>query len=82
MLIAISLVITNVPIATCRPFLPPNNGYYVHDIQQVYYPPVNLLRIACKDGYDLISLKSDISSGIAECQTDGTWNDTFYCESK
>ena len=70
-----------VTVAACRPFLPPKNGYYVHDIQQIYYRPVNLLQIACKDGYDLISLRSHSSSGIAECQTDGTWNETFYCES-
>ena len=70
-----------VDVAACRPFIPPKNGYYVHDIQQIYYPPVNLLQIACKDEYDLISLGLDSSTGIAECQTDGTWNDTFFCES-
>ena len=67
-------------LAACRPFLPPKNGYYVNDIQQTYYPPTSLLQIACKDGYDLISLRSDSSSGVAECQ-DGIWNDTFFCES-
>ena len=41
---------------------------------------MNLLQIACKDGYDLISLESDTSYGTAECQ-DGIWNDTFICES-
>ena len=67
-------------IAACRPFLPPKNGYYAHDIQQTYLP-TSLQQIACKDVYDLISLGSDNSSGISECQTDGTWNDTFFCES-
>ena len=67
-------------VAACRPFPPPKNGYYVHDIQQLYYYRTNTLKIACNDGYDLISLKSDTSSGIAECQ-DGIWNDTFFCES-
>ena len=41
---------------------------------------MNLLQVACKDGYDLISLGSDTPSGIAECQN-GIWNDTFICES-
>ena len=66
-------------IATCLPFLP-KNGYYVHDIQQTYRPS-NLLQIACKDAYDLISLESDSTYGVAECQADATWNDTFFCES-
>ena len=77
----ITFILYHNTAAACQPFLPPRNGYYVYDIQQTYYPPTNLLQIACKDGYDLISLGSDISSGIAECQ-DGIWNDTFFCESK
>jgi len=68
-------------IAACRPFLPPKNGYYVYDIRQTYYHPLNLLQIACKSGYDLTSLKSESPSGFAECQTNGIWNDTFFCES-
>ena len=71
--------VCNVFVAACLPFLP-KNGYYVHDIQQTYRPN-NFLQIACKDGYDLISLESDSTFGAAECQTDGTWNDTFFCES-
>ena len=67
-------------VAACLPFLPPKNGYYVHDIQQTYYPPTNLLQIGCKNGYNLISLGSESSNGMAECQ-DGIWNDTFFCES-
>ena len=43
---------------------------------------MDILQIACKDGYELISLGLDSSSGIAECQTNGIWNDTFFCKSK
>ena len=70
---------TYVAVAACLPFLP-KNGYYVHDIQQTYRPS-NFLQIACKDGYDLISLESNSTYGTAECQADGTWNDTVFCES-
>ena len=67
-------------VGACRPFLPPKNGYYIDDIQTVYYHPTNTLQIACREGFDLISMRSNTSSGIAECQN-GTWNNTFFCES-
>ena len=69
-------------LAGCRPFLPPENGYYVNDIRQIYYANSSMdsIQVACEDGYSLVdSSGNGASNGIAICQSDGSWSQEFYC---
>ena len=74
----------NALAGACRPFLPPENGYYVNDIRQIYYANSNVdsIQVACKDGYILVDGYGNPSNGTAICQSDGFWNQRFYCFSK
>ena len=67
----------------CRPFLPPENGYYVNDIRQIYYAnsSVDSIQVACNDGYTLTDGYGP-SNGTAICQSNGLWSQRFYCYSK
>ena len=67
----------------CRPFFPPENGYYVNDIRQIYYANSNVdsIQVACKDGYTLLDGYGP-SNGTAICQSNGLWNQQFYCLSE
>ena len=65
----------------CRPFLPPENGYYVNDIQWIYIANSSMdsIQVACKDGYTLVDNYGDASNGIAYCQSRDYWDRHFYC---
>ena len=62
----------------CRPFLPPENGYYVNDIQQIYYANSSI-QVACKPGYVLANAYGDPTNGTSTCQPNGLWSQQFYC---
>ena len=68
----------------CQPFLPPENGYYVNDIRQTYYANSNMnsIQVACKDGYNLADGYGNPTNGTAICQSNGLWNQQFYCFGK
>ena len=68
----------------CRPFLPPENGYYVNEIQRIYFAAntSDNIQVACKDGYVLVSDPPLESNGTAFCQSNGSWSQEFYCLGK
>ena len=69
----------------CQLFLPPENGYYVDDIQWIYYSDSNLssIQVACKDEYVLADANNNTANGtldgISFCQPNGSWSQEFYC---
>ena len=66
--------------AKCGLFTLPERGYYYtdKDVQLMYHSNSNI-QVACSNER-LTSLKTLKTNGVAKCQNDGSWNDTFVCE--
>ena len=43
---------------------------------------MNSIQVACKDGYNLADGYGNLTNGTAICQSNGLWNQQFYCFGK